>query len=134
MERRGFIERLKSKILPVAAVGMLAVAGCSEDKNSETVGEGLESLHAKATELCTTDAQTKFEAKYPEVVIEDPITVEKLEEALEVLESKESEGPEFMQGEYDDCMEREFDDVVANLDNGTIVPTQDTMVDTTIAG
>lgn len=110
------------------------MAGCADDKESGTVGDQITALHAKATELCTADARARFEAKYPNVEISDTPTLTELEKAVVILEAKESEGPAFMQGEFDDCMEREFDDVVDGLDNGTIVPPQNTTVDTTIAG
>ena len=134
-ENIGFIERLKRRILPVAAVGMLALAGCADDKESGTVGDQVTALHAEATELCTADAQARFEAEYPDVEISDSPTLAELQDAVTILKAKESEGPDFIQGEYDVCMKREFDDVVAGLDNGTIVP-QDTVVvtETSIAG
>ena len=134
MENRGFVERTLLKAGTVLGLAGLALTGCADDKNSGTVGDQITALHTEATELCTTDAQARFEAKYPDVEISDEPTLTELQDAVTVLEAKESEGPDFMQSEYDDCMEREFDDVVANLDNGTIVPQDSIVSETTIAG
>ncbi|MBP6962119.1 hypothetical protein KBB49_01125 [Candidatus Saccharibacteria bacterium] len=134
-ENLGFVERAIRKALPVTALAMLAFAGCSKDGNSGTVPEQLTKLHDKATILCTKDAKAKFAAKYPNVKISDNPTLEELQGAVVILEAKESEGPDFMQGEFDGCMKKNFDDVVAGLDNGTIVPLQDTVApETTMAG
>jgi hypothetical protein len=134
-ENIGFIERLARRVLPVAAVGMFAIAGCGGDKDTETIPEGLKVLHLDAIEICTSNAQVQFDAMYPDVEIGDDPSLEELQSAVKVLEAKESKGPAFMQGEYDDCMDREFNDVAASLENGTIVPTQDTVApDTSIAG
>ena len=136
MEKTRFIERAKRKFLPAAAVGILALSGCADDKdNSATAGEKITVIHEDVSELCTKEAQAEFAAKYPSVEIRDNPTLAELQDAVVVLKAKENEGPEFMQDEYVICMEREFDNVVAGLDNGTIVP-QDTAVvtETSIAG
>ena len=92
-ENLGFVERAIRKALPVTELAMLAFAG-----------------------LCTKDAKAKFAAKYPNVKISDNPTLEELQGAVVILEAKESEGPDFMQGEFDGCMKKNFDDVVAGLE------------------
>ncbi|MDO8265981.1 MAG: hypothetical protein Q7T41_03495 [Candidatus Saccharibacteria bacterium] len=130
-ERTGIIERVVKRVLPVAAVAGLALSACGEDKQQLTPEQQIVSVHEDAVKVCSIKASADFATQYPDIIIgnngKNP-TLEELKAAEAAITSRETEGPSFIQGQYDDCMRDNFDNVVAELDHGTIVPQPDSSV------
>jgi hypothetical protein len=108
------------KMLAPAIVATLGVTACGGESTS--VEDQLRKTHAETAELCTDQAQTAFDEKYPTVQISDNPTTEELRTALETSEAREAEGIAFFQNAFETCVEVNFNDVADSLTVETPMP------------
>jgi len=124
MELRKVTENMPIRFVSLAAVGALVFSACGSDK--ETPTEQLQGIYDTTSEQCMNQADSDFAEAYPDVVVSDEPTIEELEDALDSMNSRATEGEQMRGDSFDACMELNyfgFEPVEAPTDSATTTTT-----------
>ncbi len=72
-------------------------------------------LHNDAVAKCVKFALDAFGREYPVVTVSKEPTAQELEDALKAVKARDAEGKGFVEGQFADCMDPNFDSVVTPL-------------------